>query len=53
MRRAQYLTVYGLLFLGVAPRQPAHPGLAKITVRVALVLWLGVCMAARAIGFVA
>jgi hypothetical protein len=47
------LTIYAVLFLGVAPRQSAHPTLAKITVVVSVVLWLGVCMAARAIGFVA
>jgi hypothetical protein len=47
------LTIYAALFLGVAPREPAHPTLAKITVVVSVVLWLGVCMAARAIGFVA
>jgi hypothetical protein len=47
------LVIYGVLFLGVVPRQSAHPTLAKITVVVAVVFWLGVCMAARAIGFVA
>lgn len=47
------LTTYAILFLGVAPRQSAHPTLAKVTVAVSVVLWLGVCMAARAIGFVA
>ena len=47
------LTVYAVLFVGVAPRQSAHPTLVKITVVVAVVLWLSVCMAARAIGFVA
>jgi hypothetical protein len=47
------LTIYAVLFLGVTPRQSAYPALAKITVVVSVVLWLGVCMAARAIGFVA
>ena len=47
------LTVYGVLFIGAAPRQSAHPALARITVAASVVLWLGVCMAARAIGFVA
>ncbi len=47
------LVIYAVLFLGVAPRQWAHPTLARITVVVSVVMWLGVCMAARAIGFVA
>ena len=47
------LTIYAVLFVSVAPRQSAYPTLAKITVVVSVVLWLGVCMAARAIGFVA
>jgi hypothetical protein len=47
------LTIYAVLFLGMVPRQSAHPNLVKVTVVVSVVLWLGVCMAARAIGFVA
>jgi hypothetical protein len=47
------LITYAVLFLGVVPRQSAYPTLAKFTVAVSVLLWLSVCMAARAIGFVA
>jgi hypothetical protein len=47
------LTSYALLFVGAAPRAPSHPLLTRIMVVVSVVLWLSVCMAARAIGFVA
>jgi hypothetical protein len=47
------LITYAVLFLGVVPRQSAYPTLAKLTVAVSVLLWVSVCMAARAIGFVA
>ena len=47
------LITYAVLFLGVVQRQSAHPTLAKFTVAASVLLWVGVCMAARAIGFVA
>jgi hypothetical protein len=47
------LITYALLYAAVAPRQSAHPTLAKFTVAVSVLLWVSVCMAARAIGFVA
>jgi hypothetical protein len=47
------LTAYAVLFLGVVPRHSTHPTLAKFTVAVSVLLWVSVCAAARAIGFVA
>jgi hypothetical protein len=47
------LVIYAALFVEIIPRQSAHPRLAKVAVVVAVVSWLSVCMAARAIGFVA
>lgn len=47
------LLAYAVFFLGVVPRQSTHPSLAKFTVASSVLLWVGVCMAARAIGFVA
>jgi hypothetical protein len=46
------LAIYGLLFLWVAPRGSAHPSMAKLNVSLSLILWIAVCMAGRAIGFV-
>jgi hypothetical protein len=47
------LIAYAVLFIGAAPREAAHPFLAKFTVALSVLLLIGVCMAARAIGFVA
>lgn len=47
------LIAYGVLFLGAAPRGAAHPLPAKITAALSVLLLVCVCMAARAIGFVA
>lgn len=47
------LITYAVLYIGVIPRQSAHPVLAKLTLAVSVLLWLSVCAAARAIGFVA
>ena len=47
------LIVYAVLFIGAAPRESAHPLVAKIAVSLSVLLWIGVCVAARAIGFVA
>jgi hypothetical protein len=47
------LVIYAVFFLGIIPRQSDHPTLARIVVVVAVLFWLSVCMAARAIGFVA
>jgi hypothetical protein len=45
------LVVYIVLFIGVPAWDSAHPWLAKLTACLSLVLWIGVCMAGRAIGF--
>ena len=47
------LIVYAALFIAAVPRQPTQPLVAKIAVSVSVLLWVCVCVAARAIGFVA
>lgn len=46
------LISYALIFLWTPMRLRAHAGLARAHVLLSLVLWILVCMAGRAIGFV-
>jgi hypothetical protein len=49
---AAALVVYGLIFAWAPARVHCHEALARVHILLSLLLWIVVCMAGRAIGFV-